>query len=234
MQVKLVSFTQPSEELMARFKEELGDPDFELQTIRDLIVYCARVSNPGNQFNTLTYDKLLMYLADNKHWSPFQMCHVTLEVETTRDISHQIIRHQFGVQEFSGRYADMREMGFELRECRIQDSKNRQKSFKSEDSDLNYWWYEAQLEVIGLTSKKYQEALEKGIAKEVARALLPEGLVKTRLYLVNSIRGWIHYLQARAPEKAGAQKEHQELAKACADVISKLFPINLFLEEKKN
>lgn len=226
MKVSLISYTQPSPELLERFRRELGDENFELKDLEDLIVFCARVSNPSNQNNFQSGEKLLKYLIKNKHWSPFEMVDVTLEVETTRDISHQMIRHKsFSFQEFSGRYADMNHLGFEIRECRIQDPKNRQNSSNEAATEADkIWWKTTQEEIITTSMSLYNAALRRGIAKEVARAILPEGLTKTRLYAKNSLRGWIHYLQVRSTDKGGAQKEHIAMARECAKVIAQVFP----------
>jgi len=219
MKVNLISYTQPSLELLNRFKEEgaiFNGPS-------DLITFCARVSNPQNQFNTLTGKKLIKYLVENKHWSPLQMVDVTLEIETTRDVSRQHLRHKsFDFQEFSQRYSEA--LGFEIRECRMQDPKNRQNSVECTDEFLRRWWEFVQMSVIATTENYYKEALAFGIAKEVARAILPEGLTLSRIYAKNSLRGWIHYLEVRASEKSGTQKEHRLVAKECAKVLAELFP----------
>lgn len=217
MKVTVVSYTKPSVDL-----EEHG-----VSSIADLIAFCARVSNPSNQMNTNTSEKLLKYLAKNKHWSPFEMCNVCLEIETTRDIARQILRHRsMSFQEFSQRYANpLEELQFELREARLQDTKNRQNSILTEDRGLQEEWNKKQQEVIDKAIKAYRWAMEKGIAKEQARCVLPEGNTLSRLYVNGTLRSWIHYCELRSEN--GTQKEHAEIAKACAKVISDLFPVIL-------
>ena len=214
MKVKLVSYTTPC-------IDELGtDSD-----ILDLIAYCARVSNPSNQTNTDTSEKLINYLIKWKHWSPFEMANVTLEIETTRDIARQILRHRsFTFQEFSQRYADpVKELTFETREARLQDQKNRQNSIDTDDELLQDVWTFMQKKVIEEAKHAYNWAIEHGIAKEVARAVLPEGLTTSRMYVNGTIRSWIHYIEIRSHE--ATQKEHREIAVACAEAISKIFPL---------
>jgi thymidylate synthase (FAD) len=188
------------------------------------IAYCARVSNPQNQSNTLTAPKLLKYLIDHKHWSPFEMVSITMDIVTTRDIAHQIVRHRsFSFQEFSQRYADpTKDMGFVTREARLQDAKNRQNSIETDDKDLADTWYYAQKYVSDLTKEYYESAIKNGIAKEQARAILPEGLTKTRLYMSGTLRSWIHYIDVRADE--GTQKEHRQIAIAARKEILQHFP----------
>jgi len=190
----------------------------------DFIAYCARVSNPQNQSNTLTAPKLLKYLITHKHWSPFEMVSITMDINTTRDIAHQIVRHRsFSFQEFSQRYADpTKDMGFVTREARLQDAKNRQNSIETDDKDLADTWYYAQKYVSDLTKEYYESAIKNGIAKEQARAILPEGLTKTRLYMAGTLRSWIHYIDVRAEE--GTQKEHREIAIAARKEILMHFP----------
>jgi thymidylate synthase (FAD) len=214
MKVKLVSYTTPS-------IDELGEDG----DILDLIAYCARVSNPSNQLNTETSEKLINYLIKWKHWSPFEMANVTLEIETTRDIARQILRHRsFTFQEFSQRYADpVKELTFETREARLQDQKNRQNSIQTDDELLQDVWTFMQKKVIEEAKLAYSWAIENGIAKEVARAVLPEGLTMSRMYVNGTIRSWIHYIEIRSHE--ATQKEHREIAVACAEVIGKLFPL---------
>jgi thymidylate synthase (FAD) len=214
MKVKLVSYTTPS-------IDELG----ESGDILDLIAYCARVSNPSNQLNTETSEKLINYLIKWKHWSPFEMANVTLEIETTRDIARQILRHRsFTFQEFSQRYADpVKELTFETREARLQDQKNRQNSIQTDDEVLQDVWTFMQKKVVEEAKLAYSWAIENGIAKEVARAVLPEGLTMSRMYVNGTIRSWIHYIEIRSHE--ATQKEHREIAVACAEVIGKLFPL---------
>ena len=215
MRVKLVSYSTPSSELS---QEGLDD-------IQDLIAFCARVSNPANQMNTETSERLLKYLMKNKHWSPFEMTSVCLEIETTRDIARQILRHRsFSFQEFSQRYANpVEELAFELREARLQDLKNRQNSISNEDETLQQEWNKKQQEVVDKAKEAYSWAIEKGIAKEQARAVLPEGNTLSRLYVNGTIRSWIHYCELRGSN--GTQKEHMDIAHACAEVIGKLFPL---------
>jgi len=190
------------------------------------IAYMARVSNPSNQHNTETSEKLIRYLIKHKHWSPFEMVSVTLEINTTRDIAHQIVRHRsFAFQEFSQRYAKPEEQGYpyELRECRLQDEKNRQNSIETGDSLLHQHWVAAQKRVIDSAQSAYKWAIENGIAKEQARAVLPEGLTKTRLYMQGTVRSWIHYIDVRTTP--GTQKEHMVIAQQCAHVIEPFFPM---------
>ena len=208
MNVSLVGMTQPS-------------AITGCHTANELIAYAARVSNPGNQNNAETAPKLLKYLIKNAHWSPFEMVSVTMEINTTRDISRQIIRHRsFSFQEFSQRYAESTE--FVRRECRLQDKKNRQNSIETDDRELAEWWRMAQSELIEKTKLLYKTALDHGIAKEQARAILPEGNTKTTLYMSGTLRSWIHYCQLRMEN--GTQKEHSEIADRCWDVLSQHFP----------
>jgi|TARA_R110000796_G_scaffold21615_6_gene63628 thymidylate synthase (FAD) len=205
-QVKLISTSSP---------DLIGD-----------IAYMARVSNPANQSNELTSRKLVEYLIKHKHWSPFEMCGITMEINTTRDIAHQIVRHRsFAFQEFSQRYADPADMGypFELRECRLQDAKNRQNSVETDDSLLHEHWIAQQKCVIDAASTAYNWALANGIAKEQARTVLPEGLTKTRLYMHGTVRSWIHFVDVRTTP--GTQKEHMDIARQCAYEINPMFPL---------
>ena len=214
MKVKLVSYTTPC-------VAELGhDSD-----LLDLIAFCARVSNPSNQTNTDTTDKLIGYLIKHKHWSPFEMANVCLEIETTRDIARQILRHRsFTFQEFSQRYADpVQELTFETRESRLQDTKNRQNSIVADDDMLQKEWNAVQNTLINHAKEAYNWAIRKGVAKEVARAVLPEGLTMSRMYVNGTLRSWLHYIEIRSDE--ATQKEHREIALACATAISKLFPL---------
>jgi thymidylate synthase (FAD) len=215
MKIKLISYTTPSQEMV-----ENG-----LLQAQDLIAYCARVSNPANQFNTETAEKLVMYLIKHKHWSPLEMANVVLEIETTRDIAHQIVRHRsFSFQEFSQRYADpTKELHFVLREARLQDPENRQNSFATNDATLAFNWELQQKKVIETAKAAYDWAIANGIAKEQARAVLPEGNTTTRLYMNGTLRSWVHYIELRAGN--GTQKEHMEVAKACARVIAEVFPL---------
>lgn len=208
MSVALVGMTQPS-------------AITGCYTANELIAYAARVSNPDNQNNPKTASKLLGYLIKHEHWSPFEMVSVTMEITTTRDISRQIIRHRsFSFQEFSQRYA--KSTNFETRECRLQDEKNRQNSIETEDSELAESWNMAQKTVINAANDAYQWALENGIAKEQARAVLPEGNTETTLYMSGTLRSWVHYCKLRMAN--GTQKEHIEVAEQCWDVISQHFP----------
>lgn len=208
MSVALVGMTQPS-------------AITGCYTANELIAYAARVSNPDNQNNPKTASKLLGYLIKHEHWSPFEMVSVTMEITTTRDISRQIIRHRsFSFQEFSQRYA--KSTNFETRECRLQDEKNRQNSIESEDRELAENWNMAQKTVINAANDAYQWALENGIAKEQARAVLPEGNTETTLYMSGTLRSWVHYCKLRMAN--GTQKEHIEIAEQCWDVISQHFP----------
>ena len=217
MKVELISYSQPTKPVADNMTE--------------LVAFCARVSNPSNQNNKETSEKLIKYLINNKHWSPLEMVHVTLEIETTRDIARQILRHRsFSFQEFSQRYADpTKDLDFEIREARMQDTKNRQNSIELDltndsDRELNNIWIEKQQDVIRLAKETYKWAVSNGIAKEQARAVLPEGLTVSRLYMAGSLRSWIHYIQLRSEN--GTQKEHIEVAKACASVIAKVFPMS--------
>ena len=214
MQVKLVSYSQlPSTE-----------PSKSLQ---DNIAYCARVSNPANQSNSETNDRLLKYLIRNQHWSPFEMVSVCLEIETTRDICRQILRHRsFSFQEFSQRYA-VASLGFQTRDARLQDDKNRQNSIETDNAELAIGWEEKQLQLVEHSKQTYEWALNNGIAKEQARAVLPEGMTVSKMYMNGTLRSWIHYIQLRCAN--GTQKEHREVALECANVISSIFPMILDL-----
>jgi thymidylate synthase (FAD) len=200
-----------------------------LSDAQELIAYCARVSNPSNQYNTETSDKLIRYLVKHQHWSPLEMVSACLEITTTRDIARQILRHRsFSFQEFSQRYADPTEdLSFVLREARKQDPKNRQNSIALEptigDAMLQDQWRDKQLELIALAKKTYQWAVDKGIAKEQARAVLPEGNTVSKLYMNGTLRSWVHFIQLRSAN--GTQLEHQLVAKACAEVIAKIYPM---------
>jgi thymidylate synthase (FAD) len=220
MNVKLLSYSQPTEEFA-----ELGVADAQ-----ELIAYCARVSNPSNQLNTETSEKLIRYLIKHAHWSPLEMVSACIEIETTRDIARQILRHRsFSFQEFSQRYADpTKDLSFVHREARYQDTKNRQNSVEldltdPEQRELNNMWIEKQQAVIRAAEDAYSWAVTNGIAKEQARAVLPEGNTVSRLYMNGTLRSWIHFIELRSAN--GTQKEHQEVAKACAQVIAKIFPM---------
>ena len=193
--------------------------------LQELIAFAARVSNPSNQNNKQTSEKLLKYLIEHKHWSPFEMVSACLEIETTRDIARQILRHRsFSFQEFSQRYADpTTDLDFSLREARLQDKKNRQNSIETDDKKLQSDWDTLQHMVIEDAKAAYQWAISKGIAKEQARAVLPEGLTMSRMYMNGTLRSWIHYIELRTAN--GTQKEHMEVAEACAAEIAKIFPM---------
>ena len=213
MQVKLISHS-------------VANPDMELDNCQELIAYCARVSNPANQMNSETSEKLIRYLIKHAHWSPLEMVNVCLEIDTTRDIAHQIVRHRsFAFQEFSQRYADPASMGdqFVTREARLQDPSNRQNSIETDNVGLIHDWEDKQQEVINKAQEVYEWAIENGIAKEQARAVLPEGCTKTRLYMNGTLRSWVHYIELRGAN--GTQKEHMEIAHACAKVIAEIFPL---------
>jgi thymidylate synthase (FAD) len=220
MNVKLLSYSQPTKEFA----------DQGIDDAQELIAYCARVSNPSNQFNTETSDKLIKYLVKHQHWSPLEMVSACLEIETTRDIARQILRHRsFSFQEFSQRYADpTKDLSFVTREARLQDTKNRQNSVEvstktEDDRFLIAEWNRRQQEVIDLVKENYNWAINAGIAKEQARAILPEGNTVSRLYMNGTLRSWIHFIELRSAN--GTQKEHQEVARACASVISTVFPM---------
>ena len=195
------------------------------ESLQDIIAYTARVSNPSNQGSTETQERLLRYLIREKHWSPFEMASACLEIETTRDIARQLLRHRsFSFQEFSQRYADpTKDLKFSMREARLQDTKNRQNSIEVDDTDLKLDWLKQQSEVMVQAKKSYEWAIENGIAKEQARAVLPEGIIESRLYVNGTIRSWIHYIDLRSGH--GTQKEHIELARACADALEPVFPM---------
>ena len=216
MNVKLISYSQPAEE-------------FEIQgDLLQLVAFCARVSNPKGQFNEKTSEKLVKYLIKHKHWSPLEMVNVCLEIETTRDIARQILRHRsFSFQEYSQRYADVQDMdvAFTTREARLQDHKNRQNSIPLDhDDSINYIWESYQEVIIQRCKKAYDWALDVGIAKEQARAVLPEGLTMSKMYVNGTLRSWIHYVELRSAH--GTQQGHMEIAKAVGDVIYKIFPLD--------
>jgi thymidylate synthase (FAD) len=202
-------------------------PDnIELDNVEDLIAFCARVSNPSNQMNKETNSKLIKYLIKHKHWSPLEMVSACLEIHTTRDIAHQIVRHRsFAFQEFSQRYANPNEQAemFDLRDARLQDTKNRQNSIATENVELIHSWIEKQQQVIDKAKEVYDWAIENDIAKEQARVVLPEGLTKTTLYMNGSLRSWVHYIELRGAN--GTQQEHMDIAHACAKVIANIFPL---------
>lgn len=210
MKVKLVSYSKPVLE--------------GLDTPTDLVAFCARVSNPSNQMNSDTAEKLIKYLINNQHWSPLEMASMCLEIETTRDIARQILRHRsFSFQEFSQRYADpVKELEFVTRQARMQDPKNRQNSIETADYMLQYEWDTRQRNILDLVKANYKWAIDNGIAKEQARAILPEGLTMSRMYMNGTLRSWIHYIQLRSAN--GTQKEHRDIALECAKVIADVFP----------
>lgn len=217
--VKLVAISKPT------FTLDVGDFGSERDmTTEEFIAFCARVSNPTNQLNTGTTDKLLKYLVRNKHWSPFEMVSLTLEIKTTRDIGRQILRHRsFSFQEFSQRYAEVKAEDFiSDREARLQDTKNRQNSIEANNQYLQTSFEMMQKNVVEYSLKCYNQLLENGVAKEVARSVLPEGLTPTHMYMAGTLRSWIHYCQLRMGN--GTQKEHQEIAKECWEVITKEIP----------
>ena len=216
MRVKLISYSKPAR----------GMYDDGLTDAQELIAFCARVSNPSNQFSMDTADKLIRYLIKHKHWSPLEMVSACLEITTTRDIARQILRHRsFSFQEFSQRYADpTKDLDFVLREARLQDHKNRQNSIETDDVQLQAWWDAKQKFLIDYVKTTYAEAIEKGIAKEQARAILPEGNTVSRLYMNGTLRSWIHFIDLRSGN--GTQKEHMEVARECAQVISEAFPMS--------
>ena len=195
------------------------------KNLLDQVAYAARVSNPANQNNNETSEKLVRYLIKHQHWSPLEMVSLCLEINTTRDIARQILRHRsFSFQEFSQRYADpTNDLGFEVRDARLQDLKNRQNSVETDDAVLAVWWDAKQKFIIENTKQTYTEALERGIAKEQARAILPEGITSSRMYMNGTLRSWVHYIQLRSAN--GTQKEHQEIAIECAKVIEPIFPM---------
>jgi len=226
MNVKLISYSMVSKELF--------DADNSLRDVQGLIAYCARVSNPSNQINSETSEKLIKYLIKHQHWSPLEMVNACLEIQTTRDIAHQIVRHRsFSFQEFSQRYANPEEQGemFEYSEARLQDTKNRQNSIDVDDKKLQLDWLHAQMRIAYLAKKEYDWAIKNGIAKEQARKVLPEGITKTTLYMNGTLRSWVHYISLRSAN--GTQKEHMEIAHACAKVISEIFPLMNNLREEK-
>jgi thymidylate synthase (FAD) len=226
MKVSLVSYSKPSRQM---YDEGLYD-------VQELIAYCARVSNPANQFNTETSEKLIRYLIKHQHWSPLEMVSACIEITTTRDIARQILRHRsFSFQEFSQRYADpTKELDFVLRDARLQDTTNRQNSIaidlqRDDHRFIAAGWQEMQKRVIREAQNAYQWAIANGIAKEQARAVLPEGLTESRLYMNGTLRSWIHYIQLRSAN--GTQQEHCDIAKACADVIAEIFPLAKNLQQ---
>ena len=215
MKVKLVGYTQT-----------IPGSFIGINNLQDFVAYCARVSNPTNQMNSETAEKLIKYLIKHKHWSPLEMVSATMEIETTRDIARQLLRHRsFSFQEFSQRYADPADMDgvFETSEARLQDTKNRQNSIETDDAELQAQWNTKQQAVIQEAEEAYEWAIENGIAKEQARKVLPEGLTLSRLYVNGTLRSWVHYIELRSAN--GTQKEHMELAIACGQAIAEVFPL---------
>ena len=215
MKIRLVSFSKPTDEF-------LGEG---VSNVQELIAFCARVSNPSNQINNETSEKLINYLIKNKHWSPLEMVSACIEIETTRDIARQILRHRsFSFQEFSQRYADpTQDLSFVVRDARLQDTKNRQNSLETSDEELAKKWEQKQRKFIYLAKETYIWAIDQGIAKEQARSVLPEGNTVSRMYMNGTLRSWVHYIELRSSN--GTQKEHMDIAIAIASVISGIFPM---------
>ena len=215
MKVKLISYSKPTEDIASD----------GIDNAQELVAFCARVSNPSNQLNTETSEKLIKYLIKNAHWSPLEMVSACLEIETTRDIARQMLRHRsFSFQEFSQRYANpVKDLEFIIRDARLQDPKNRQNSIENKDVEITKAWKEKQENLISEATNAYNWAIENGIAKEQARSVLPEGNTVSRLYMNGTLRSWIHYIELRSAN--GTQKEHMEIAIACAEVINKIFPM---------
>ena len=215
MKVKLISYSKPTEDIASD----------GIDNAQELVAFCARVSNPSNQLNTETSEKLIKYLIKNAHWSPLEMVSACLEIETTRDIARQMLRHRsFSFQEFSQRYANpVKDLEFIIRDARLQDPKNRQNSIENNDVEITKAWKEKQENLISEATNAYNWAIENGIAKEQARSVLPEGNTVSRLYMNGTLRSWIHYIELRSAN--GTQKEHMEIAIACAEVINEIFPM---------
>jgi thymidylate synthase (FAD) len=215
MKVKLISYSKPTEDIASD----------GIDNAQELVAFCARVSNPSNQLNTETSEKLIKYLIKNAHWSPLEMVSACLEIETTRDIARQMLRHRsFSFQEFSQRYANpVKDLEFIIRDARLQDPKNRQNSIENNDVEITKAWKEKQENLISEATNAYNWAIENGIAKEQARSVLPEGNTVSRLYMDGTLRSWIHYIELRSAN--GTQKEHMEIAIACAGVINEIFPM---------
>lgn len=224
MKVKLISYSQPSFEMISEGIED----------VQDLIAFCARVSNPANQYNSETAEKLIKYLIKHAHWSPLEMASACLEITTTRDIARQILRHRsFSFQEFSQRYSDpTQDLGFVIREARMQDTVNRQNSIElpEDKKHIQHTWDNYQQDVIDIAQRAYKWAIENGIAKEQARAVLPEGLTESRMYINGTLRSWVHFIEVRSGN--GTQKEHMEIARECACAIAAIFPmVGDFIQE---
>ena len=220
MKVKLISYSTPTKEFI----------DEGIDNAQELVAFCARVSNPSNQLNTETSEKLIKYLIKNAHWSPLEMVSACLEIETTRDIARQILRHRsFSFQEFSQRYANpVKDLEFVTREARLQDLKNRQNSIETDDEEITNMWIKKQEDLIENAKETYNWAIENGIAKEQARAVLPEGNTVSRMYMNGTLRSWIHYIELRSGN--GTQKEHMDIALACAEVVANIFPMSKDLD----
>ena len=220
MKVKLISYSTPTKEFI----------DDGIDNAQELVAFCARVSNPSNQLNTETSEKLIKYLIKNAHWSPLEMVSACLEIETTRDIARQILRHRsFSFQEFSQRYANpVKDLEFVTRESRLQDLKNRQNSIETDDEEITNMWIKKQEDLIENAKETYNWAIKNGIAKEQARAVLPEGNTVSRMYMNGTLRSWIHYIELRSGN--GTQKEHMDIALACAEVVAKIFPMSKNLD----
>lgn len=215
MKVQLISYSKPEN---------------NEQTLQDVVAYCARVSNPANQHNTETNERLIRYLIKHQHWSPLEMVSICLEIETTRDIARQILRHRsFSFQEFSQRYA-IADLGFEQKEARLQDQKNRQNSLETDNIQLQKEWKKQQEDVTVAAQTAYTWAINNGIAKEQARAVLPEGMTVSRMYMNGTLRSWVHYIQLRTD--VGTQKEHRDVAHACALAIEPIFPMIMEFDSK--
>ena len=215
LKVRLISYSKPHENIINE----------GLESIQDLIAFCARVSNPSNQYNKETSEKLINYLVKHKHWSPLEMASACLEIETTRDIARQILRHRsFSFQEFSQRYADpTKDLDFVIREARLQDTENRQNSIDTTDPAIISWWDAKQKFIVEYVKQTYKEAIEMGIAKEQARAILPEGNTVSRMYVNGTLRSWVHFIEVRSGN--GTQKEHMEVAREIACAIAEIFPM---------
>ena len=220
MKVKLISYSTPTKEFI----------DDGIDNAQELVAFCARVSNPSNQLNTETSEKLIKYLIKNAHWSPLEMVSACLEIETTRDIARQILRHRsFSFQEFSQRYANpVKDLEFVTREARLQDLKNRQNSIETDNKEITNMWIKKQEDLIENAKETYNWAIKNGIAKEQARAVLPEGNTVSRMYMNGTLRSWIHYIELRSGN--GTQKEHMDIALACAEVVAKIFPMSKNLD----
>ena len=220
MKVKLISYSTPTKEFI----------DEGIDNAQELVAFCARVSNPSNQLNTETSEKLIKYLIKNAHWSPLEMVSACLEIETTRDIARQILRHRsFSFQEFSQRYANpVKDLEFVTREARLQDLKNRQNSIETDDEEITNMWIKKQEDLIENAKETYNWAIKNGIAKEQARAVLPEGNTVSRMYMNGTLRSWIHYIELRSGN--GTQKEHMDIALACAEVVANIFPMSKDLD----